>query len=96
MCFYWLTPVLFRSFNYKQMLWSAEFLFFEHNHVRFTPLCSVLPPKAIVLMLGTLFSMCDALAEKHKIERLKTLGDAYIAVANITTPNVNHAEVILK
>lgn len=43
-----------------------------------------------------LFSVLDALAKSHKIERLKTLGDAYVAVANVTEPHEHHAEVSLR
>lgn len=57
-------------------------------------MCSVLAPQEIVILLGTFFSICDALTSKHGLERLKTLGDAYVAIGNVTFPNLKHCEVL--
>lgn len=56
-------------------------------------MCSILSPQGVVVLLGTFFSICDALTTKHGLERLKTLGDAYIAIGNVTIPNNKHHEV---
>eukprot|EP01105_Mastigella_eilhardi_P014557 TRINITY_DN3311_c0_g1_i5.p1 TRINITY_DN3311_c0_g1~~TRINITY_DN3311_c0_g1_i5.p1 ORF type:complete len:446 (+),score=104.55 TRINITY_DN3311_c0_g1_i5:42-1379(+) len=63
--------------------------------VGFTPLCATLSPQSVVVMLATLFSLIDAVVERHGCERLKTLGDAYIAVCNVTTRNEDHAEAAI-
>jgi class 3 adenylate cyclase len=42
-------------------------------------------------MLNELFSAFDRLAEKHGLEKIKTIGDAYMVVAGIPTPIADHA-----
>lgn len=49
--------------------------------VGFTRLSSQLPPDALVLVLDEVFSAFDALAERHGAEKIKTIGDSYMAVA---------------
>lgn len=56
-------------------------------------MCSHLSAQGVVLLLGTFFSICDAIASTHGLERLKTLGDAYVAIGNVTFPNEHHHEV---
>lgn len=48
----------------------------------FTRYASRLPPDALVLMLNQVFSRFDALARAHGVEKIKTLGDGYMAVAH--------------
>jgi class 3 adenylate cyclase len=45
-------------------------------------------------MLNELFSAFDKLAEKHGLEKIKTIGDAYMVVAGIPVPIANHATAI--
>jgi adenylate cyclase len=47
----------------------------------FTPLSSQLPPGAVVAMLNDLFSAFDELANRHGLEKIRTMGDSYMAVA---------------
>jgi adenylate cyclase len=49
--------------------------------VGFTRYASQLPPDALVLMLDGMFSTFDALVERHGVEKIKTIGDAYMAVS---------------
>jgi class 3 adenylate cyclase len=37
------------------------------------------------------FSMFDQIMEKHKVEKIKTIGDSYMAAGGIPTPNNTHA-----
>ena len=51
--------------------------------VGFTPLASSLSPAATVGLLDRLFSAFDALAERHGLEKIKTIGDAYMVVGGV-------------
>jgi class 3 adenylate cyclase/HAMP domain-containing protein len=62
--------------------------------VGFTSLSSKVPPEQLVGMLNELFSAFDKLAEKHGLEKIKTIGDAYMVVAGIPMPIANHAHAI--
>ncbi|HEY5947424.1 MAG TPA: adenylate/guanylate cyclase domain-containing protein [Kofleriaceae bacterium] len=62
--------------------------------VGFTALSSRIPPIQLVTMLNELFSTFDKLAEKHGLEKIKTIGDAYMVVAGIPMPVANHAHAI--
>jgi class 3 adenylate cyclase len=62
--------------------------------VGFTTLSSRTTPEALVTMLNELFSTFDKLAEKHGLEKIKTIGDAYMVVAGIPHPVADHATAI--
>jgi adenylate cyclase/guanylate cyclase len=51
--------------------------------VGFTPLSARKTPSELVTILDDLFSRIDALAERHGVEKIKTLGDAYMAAAGL-------------
>lgn len=60
----------------------------------FTPLSSKLSAEEVVHMLDDLFSRFDALAERHGLEKIKTIGDAYMAAAGIPTPRADHVRAV--
>ncbi len=60
--------------------------------VDFTRLSSGLRPEALVAWLNDLFSSFDALTEQHGLEKIKTIGDAYMAVCGLPTRTPDHAE----
>ena len=62
--------------------------------VGFTALSANTTPERLVTMLDELFSLFDALAERHGLEKIKTIGDAYMVVAGIPQPLANHAAAI--
>jgi len=62
--------------------------------VGFTTLSSRTSPEALVTMLNELFSTFDRLAEQHGLEKIKTIGDAYMVVAGIPQPIADHAAAI--
>jgi class 3 adenylate cyclase len=64
--------------------------------VGFTSLSSRIAPEELVSMLNELFSEFDKLAEKHGLEKIKTIGDAYMVVAGIPMPVANHAQAITR
>jgi class 3 adenylate cyclase len=60
----------------------------------FTPLSSKLPAKTIVTMLNEMFTGFDSIAEKYQVEKIKTMGDCYMAVAGIPVVTQDHASKI--
>jgi guanylate cyclase len=59
--------------------------------VGFTPLAQRLPPAEMVGMLDQLFTQFDALVERHGLEKIKTIGDCYMAAAGVPEPCRDHA-----
>jgi len=62
--------------------------------VNFTELSAAVPPVQLVCMLNTIFSQFDGLADKYGLEKIKTIGDAYMVVGGLPTYYPNHAEAI--
>jgi adenylate cyclase len=59
--------------------------------VDFTPLAQHLPPAETVGILDQIFSKFDALVERHGLEKIKTIGDCYMAAAGVPNPGPDHA-----
>ncbi len=62
--------------------------------VGFTTLATTIPPKELVDLLNQIFSIFDELAEIHQVEKIKTIGDAYMVVAGLPEHRVDHAHAI--
>ena len=62
--------------------------------VGFTSLSAQISPEELVGMLNKVFSLFDGLADKHGLEKIKTIGDAYMAVAGLPMPRPDHTEAI--
>ena len=62
--------------------------------VGFTPLSAQMSPKALVEMLNEVFSRFDALTEKYGLEKIKTIGDAYMVAGGLPTPRSDHAILV--
>jgi len=62
--------------------------------VGFTPLSASLQPIELVDMLNEIFSCFDALAEQLGIEKIKTIGDAYMVASGLPVPRDDHAEAM--
>ncbi len=60
--------------------------------VGFTALAEEMKPRELVDMLNALFSEFDSLADYHNVEKVKTIGDAYMAVCGLPEPDERHAE----
>jgi class 3 adenylate cyclase len=60
----------------------------------FTQMADKLPPARLVAMLNEVFSQFDGLAERHGLEKIKTIGDAYMAAAGLPQPRSDHAEAV--
>jgi adenylate cyclase len=59
--------------------------------VDFTTLAGKCSPARIVDLLNTLFSAFDALAKELKLEKIKTIGDAYMVAGGIPEESPGHA-----
>lgn len=62
--------------------------------VNFTPLAAQIDPIQLVSLLNQIFSSFDTLVETHGVEKIKTIGDAYMVVAGVPTPRQDHAQVM--
>lgn len=62
--------------------------------VGFTPLAAQLSAPEVVNLLNNIFSAFDRLADQHGLEKIKTIGDAYMLAGGLPTPCANHAEAV--
>ena len=62
--------------------------------VGFTALSAELPPDRTIDFLSRTFSAFDRLAAEFKVEKIKTIGDAYMVAAGIPEAQPDHAERI--
>lgn len=62
--------------------------------VDFTGLSAAISPTDLVDLLNKIFSEFDQLAEKHRLEKIKTIGDAYMVVGGVPNPIDNPAAAI--
>jgi len=60
--------------------------------VGFTEMSSHLSPDELVELLNDIFSVCDVLVERHGLEKVKTIGDAYMVVGGVPVPMPEHVE----
>ncbi len=64
--------------------------------VGFTDISSKLDPKLLIDELNDIYTTFDEIVAKNGCERIKTIGDAYLAVCGMPQKNKNHAELMLK
>jgi histidine kinase len=70
---------------------------FEHvsvmfvDIVNFTTISENLSPKKLVHELHSCFQAFDQIIEKYGLEKIKTIGDAYLAVSGLPNPDPDHA-----
>ena len=64
--------------------------------VGFTALSSEMPPQEVVTLLNGLFTRFDVAAQELGIEKIKTVGDAYMAVCGLPVAVPNHAERMVR
>lgn len=62
----------------------------------FTSYSETLSPEALVETVGFYFSKFDAIIEKYGLEKIKTIGDAYMCAGGLPFPSDNHAENMVK
>ena len=61
----------------------------------FTALSEILSPRDLVRDLNECFSAFDRITGKYGIEKIKTIGDAYMAAGGLPTPNTTHAKDVI-
>ncbi|HNE19212.1 MAG TPA: adenylate/guanylate cyclase domain-containing protein [Turneriella sp.] len=68
---------------------SATVMFTDF--VGFTSIAESMSPEELVSELDRCFSYFDAVCARYRLEKLKTIGDAYMAAGGIPVPNNTHA-----
>ncbi|MBN1935860.1 MAG: response regulator [Anaerolineae bacterium] len=72
----------------------AEITVLFADIVGFTATSARMKPDRMIAMLNQVFSVCDQLAEKHGLEKIKTIGDAYMVVGGLPQPRIDHAQAV--
>lgn len=81
---------------------EAEAKLIEHVTVLFTDfkgftvMSEQVTPRQLVHDLHECFSAFDNICERHQLEKIKTIGDAYMAAGGLPTPNTTHATDVIK
>ncbi|MBI1223797.1 MAG: tetratricopeptide repeat protein [Bacteroidetes bacterium] len=61
----------------------------------FTHMSEIQMPKDLVAEINECFSAFDRIMQKHGVEKIKTVGDAYLAAGGLPIPNATHAVDVL-
>lgn len=87
---------LFQERNSKALIAESydEVTVLFADIVSFTNLSANISAADLVGLLNRIFLVFDDLCEKHGIEKIKTIGDAYLAVGGLPNPRADHAEAI--
>ena len=64
------------------------------DFIGFTKMMTEVDPNVIVGELNDIFTSFDRISEQFGCERIKTMGDAYLAVSGMPDPNPDHARAI--
>lgn len=67
----------------------ADIVDFEHLSKQY-------PPERMVQLLNDIFSGFDWLVDMHAMERIRTVGDSYMAVAGVPSPREDHAQAAVE
>jgi adenylate cyclase len=62
--------------------------------VDFTRRSQQISPAQVVAVLNELFSVFDQLAQRQGLEKIKTIGDAYMVAGGLPTPRPDHAQAV--
>ena len=73
---------------------DATVMFSDIND--FTSLAARVRPDELVSMLSEVFSAFDVLADQYAMEKVKTVGDAYMVVAGVPQPRSDHANALAR
>jgi len=74
----------------------SDVTIFFTDMVGFTTLSASLPAPVVVELLNELFCEIDLLVNKYKLEKIKTLGDAYMACGGVPLPLPDHADRVVR
>ena len=61
---------------------------------RFTPLSETMSPEDLVRLLNDIFTAFDELAQMYGLEKIKTIGDAYMVASGLPDPGPSHADAL--
>ncbi|MDH3605740.1 MAG: adenylate/guanylate cyclase domain-containing protein [Acidimicrobiia bacterium] len=64
--------------------------------VAFTPMSAQMTPTELVELLNEVFTYFDRVADELGIEKIKTIGDAYMAAAGVPAPRADHAQALTR
>jgi class 3 adenylate cyclase len=64
--------------------------------VGFTELSSTMGPEELVEVLNEVFTVFDDLVDEHRLEKVKTIGDAYMVVGGLTEPAPDHTRRVAR
>lgn len=64
--------------------------------VDFTVTVGTIPPRKLVDELNAIFSALDDIVARHGLEKIKTIGDAYLAAAGLPEPVPDHAAACVR
>lgn len=82
-----------KGFSDAKQIDHATVLFTDFKG--FTAMSEQLSPKELVQDLHAYFSEFDRISERHGIEKIKTIGDAYMAAGGLPTPNKTHPKDVI-
>ncbi len=87
-------PIAERLKNSRQPIADgfAEVSVMFADIVNFTKLAEGLAPKQVFAMLNKIFSCFDELAEKYGLEKIKTIGDAYMVAGGLNDQRTDYSE----
>jgi class 3 adenylate cyclase/sensor domain CHASE-containing protein len=72
----------------------AEVTILFADIVGFTQISAQITPDQLVSLLNSIFSEFDLLTDQFGLEKIKTIGDAYMVVGGLPIPRDDHAEAI--
>jgi len=75
--------------TFAQRIDSCSILFADI--VGFTPMAARMSPEALVALLNGIFTQFDELTERCGVEKIKTIGDGYMAAAGLPDQQADHA-----
>lgn len=62
----------------------------------FTAWSSTRDPSQVFTLLQTIYGAFDEIAKKHRVFKVETIGDSYVAVAGLPDPQPNHAVIMAR
>lgn len=62
--------------------------------VDFTPMSADMTPSELVALLDDVFTAFDVLVDERELEKIKTIGDAYMVAAGVPRPREDHAQIL--
>lgn len=65
------------------------------DFINFTGISEELSPTELVAVIHKNFTAFDAIIEKHGLEKIKTIGDAYLAVCGLPNETSDHAQRVI-